>query len=256
MEPVSSFWWGDALGPLHRACLRSVLRVGHPMRLYCYRPPRDVPKGVELLDAARIVPETALIRHDKTGSFALFSDRFRYALLRAVGGTWVDADIYFVRPLPADRDYIVGEQEPGVANGAVLKLPAESAVLADLNAIFEAPATPFWLSRRARAGQMLRRRLGLASGPATMAWGTAGPHGLTALLKRHHLWHVVFPSDLFYPVGWRDAAWIANPGKGPGDVATADTVAVHLWSSRLEPLLRQPPAPGSFHERLLAEGSE
>jgi hypothetical protein len=256
MEPVSSFWWGEALGPLHRACLRSALRVGHDVRLYCYRAPRDVPRGVALLDAATILPETALLRHRETGSVALFSDRFRYALLRGGGGTWADADMYFLRPLPEGRGYLVGEQEAGVANGAVLKLPADSAVLADLNAIFEAPAAPFWLSRRARAGQAGRRRLGLASGPATMAWGTAGPHAITALLKRHGLWHVVLPAASFYPVDWREAEWLAEPGTRLADMTTADSVAVHLWSSRIAPLLRRAPAAGSFLERLLAEGAE
>jgi hypothetical protein len=215
-----------------------------------------VPAGVELRDAAKILPQSAVVQHRKSGSPALFSDRFRYALLRQAPAIWVDSDMYFVRPLSPERDHIVGEQEAGVANGAVLKLLPDTPVLADLNALFEAPGTPFWLSRREKAKAMLRRRLGLPAGLAAMPWGTAGPHALTALLKRHGLWHVVLPRDVFYPAGWREAEWLVDPGKDLSDFVTPDTIAVHLWASRVTYLLRQSPARGSFLERLLAEGSE
>src|SRR3712207_7292675 len=46
-----------------RACLRSALRQGHPLTLYCYDAPDGVPEGVELADAGSIVPRSRVIRH-------------------------------------------------------------------------------------------------------------------------------------------------------------------------------------------------
>lgn len=61
-------WIGPPLGPVERACMRSVLRQGHPLSLYRYAAPDGVPDGVELRDAAELIPESEDIRH-KSGSF-------------------------------------------------------------------------------------------------------------------------------------------------------------------------------------------
>src|SRR5687768_2878830 len=82
-----TLWIGPSLGAVERACLKSVLRQGHRLALYCYREPIGVPDGVELRDAAEILPEHRIIRH-KTGSVALFANWFRYELQRRSLGTW------------------------------------------------------------------------------------------------------------------------------------------------------------------------
>src|SRR6476659_583016 len=86
-----TLWIGDSLGPIERACLRSVLGHGHALTLYCYKEPIGIPAGVDLADASAILPESAVLR-DSTGSVALFSDWFRYELLQRGLGTWVDTD--------------------------------------------------------------------------------------------------------------------------------------------------------------------
>lgn len=231
-----------------------MVRAGHRVRVYCYAPVEGLPEGVEIADAAEILPEESVVRH-RSGSVALFSDRFRYALLRRGLGLWVDLDMYLLRPIEPQGPYVVGEQEPGVANGAVLLLPTDAPVLAELLALFEEGAPiPSFLPpvEKVRAGA--RRLLGRKAGLATLPWGTAGPHALTALLRAHDLWGEVLPRETFYPAPWRDAAWIADSGRKLESVVTPGTVGIHLWNSRIAALKDGPAAAGSFLERLQREG--
>ena len=120
-----TLWIGDSLGPVERACLRSVLRQGHALTLYCYREPIGIPAGVDVADASAILPESAVLR-DSTGSVALFSDWFRYELLQRGLGTWVDTDVYLVRALDTESPYLFGIKSPGILNNAVLRAPPEA----------------------------------------------------------------------------------------------------------------------------------
>src|SRR4029079_12546124 len=84
-----TLWVGEGFGAVERACLRSVVRQGHRLTLYCYREPIGIPDGVELQDASQVLPATAVMRH-RRGSVAPFSDWFRYELLKRGLGTWID----------------------------------------------------------------------------------------------------------------------------------------------------------------------
>src|SRR4051812_36919063 len=92
------FWMGPRFGPVERACARSVLRQGHRLRLWCYRPVDGMPDGIERANAAEILPERSVITH-ATGSVSLFSNWFRYKLQRLGLGTWLDCDVYLLRPI-------------------------------------------------------------------------------------------------------------------------------------------------------------
>ena len=177
-------WIGPSLGRVERACLRSVLRQGHPVSLFCYRRPDGVPEGVELRDAAEVLPETAIVRHEG-GSVALFANRFRYELQRREMGIWLDADIYLLAPLPCDRPNLFAWQEPDIIATAVLRLPADSPVLPPLLALFEERVIPEWLQPDERLAAWLRRSLTGRTGLSRMPWGSAGPNALTALAIRH-----------------------------------------------------------------------
>src|SRR4051812_12851319 len=103
--PCVSLWIGPRLGAVERACLRSMLRVGHPVTLYCYQEPAGVPEGVQLADAREVLAEELIIRHH-SGSVSLFSNRFRYELQRRAAGTWVDLDHYCLAPIPGTDPYL------------------------------------------------------------------------------------------------------------------------------------------------------
>ncbi len=255
MTHCCGFWIGQALGPVERACLRSVLRQGHTLSLYCYSRLEGVPAGVEVKDAAEIVSRESIFLHAR-GSVAPFADLFRYELQRRRRGTWIDCDMYLVAPVPDGVDYIMGIQdESGTISNAILRLPPDCPVLAPLIALFDGKDVPPWLNRRERAKAYLSllRRGRVAVG--TMPWGTSGPRGLTALARTHGLSHLAQPRDVFYPMPWQQAEWILDPDIQLDQVLSPRTIGIHLYNEMIKDAKAQPAPPGSFLERLQREGS-
>lgn len=249
-----TLWIGPRLGAVERACLRSVVRQGHSLALYCYRTPDGVPEGVEVRDAAAVLPEHLVVHH-QTGSVALFSNWFRYELQRLGAGTWLDADAYLVAPLDAERPYLVGYQEPGRLNVGILRLPPDAPILDPLLAVFEEREVPHWLRGRDRVAAHWRRRRTGRTGVARMSWGATGPAAMTALAPTHGVAASALDREVLYPVPFTDAGWIRDPSRRLDDVITARTVSVHLWNELIKPFKEQPAPAGSFLARLQQEGA-
>jgi hypothetical protein len=248
-----TLWIGPRLGPVERACLKSVLNQGHPLALYCYGEPEGVPDGVELRDAGTILPRDRIIRHE-TGSFSLFSNWFRYELQRREAGTWVDCDVYLLAPLDGTSPSLFGEEEPGRINTGVLRLPPDSPVLTPLIDLFEEQTVPAWLPFRPRMAAHLRLWSRGRTGLASMPWGSTGPRALSHLARRHDIGRFALPSEIFYPAHWQDALWITDPDRTIDEMITPRTVALHLWNERIKRVKDLPARPGSFLARLQDEG--
>jgi hypothetical protein len=74
-----------------------VVAVLH-MHLYTFNPARrQVPDGVVLKDAEVIISNDTVKR--KYNHVQTFADLFRYEMLRALGGWWVDLYLILLRPL-------------------------------------------------------------------------------------------------------------------------------------------------------------
>jgi hypothetical protein len=252
MTACVTLWIGPRLGAVERACMKSVLRQGHPLTLYCYDLPEGVPPGVAIEDAAAIIPRERIVCH-RNGSVALFADWFRYELQRRGCGTWVDADVYLLAPLPPEPPYLFG-REGRFINQAVLRLPADCPVIAEAIALFEEEAIPSWLGPRDRLAARWRLLKSGRAGIEDMPWGTTGPHAFTALLVRHGLADQALPKATFYPAGWEKADWIRDPGVALDDMAGEGTIAVHLWNQLIKGYKDQPAPVGSFLARLQREG--
>jgi hypothetical protein len=247
-------WIGPSLGPVERACIRSVLRQGHALSLYCYAPPAGVPEGVVLRDAAEIVPESGIVRH-RGGSAALFANLFRYRLQQAGRGIWLDCDIYLLAPIRRKGGHLFGEEAPGRINTAVLRLPPDSPLLPPLIACFDDRNVPPWIPLGARLAARWRLALTGRAGLSRMPWGVAGPLAITALAREYGLSAQAQPPEIFYPMPWQQAAWIRDPARRLEEVTTPRTVAVHLWNERIKHFKDAPAPPGSFLARLQREGA-
>lgn len=247
-----TLWIGDGFGAVERACLRSVLRQGHRPILYCYREPIGIPEGVEIQDASAILPETSIVRH-RGGSVAPFSDWFRYELMRRGLGTWIDTDMYLVRPLDGEAKFLFGEERPGIINNAVLRLPADSAALEELLMPFR-DITPAWLSPKHRVSSHLRKWWKGSLDVGAMPWGTTGPAALTAAVAKFGLSSCALPPPVFYPVPWEQAAWILDPRLRLDQMMTGETVGIHLWNECIKNFKDDPAPIGSFLEELHCEG--
>jgi hypothetical protein len=248
-----TLWIGPRLGRVERACLRSWLRQGHEVHLYAYDRPEGVPDGVMLKDAAEVVPEHRVV-HYHTGSVSLFSNLFRYALQLAGRGTWLDCDIYLLKPLDGARPYLFGEEAPGVIGTGVLRLPARSPILPPLLSIFEERAVPDWLPWRARLAALWRRLSRGRIGLDRMPWGSTGPKAFTALAHRHGLAGLALPAATFCPFGWPEADWIRQPRELFEDRIGPATIGIHLWNERIKHFKDVAAPEGSFLARLQQEG--
>jgi hypothetical protein len=251
---LTTMWIGPSLGRLERACLRSALRMGHAVSLYCYSVPDGIPEGVDVVDAATVLPESRVVRHE-SGSVALFTNLFRYELQRLGAGTWVDTDVYLLAPLEDARPYLFGWQQPGIVSTGVLRLPADSPVLEPLMRVFDETEVPFWLPWRQRRAARARLRSTGRTGLSHMPWGSAGPHAFTALVRRHRLESWALPSQVFYPVPYERAAWITDPGVRLEDVVQPETLCVHLWNELVKSYKDDSAPAGSFLARLQEEGA-
>lgn len=126
----------------------------------CLDEPEDAPTGVTLVDAEKTMPRSRFFVDRKTQYYAMFSDLFRYALLRAGAGIYVDCDVYCLKPIP-DAEYIygwdTGDPDDIIATG-VLKLPPGCPLLDDMWKAANDPAfVPPWFkaSKRAKLHQRL-----------------------------------------------------------------------------------------------------
>ena len=251
LEPCHALWIGERLGPVAGACLRSFVRVGHPVVLHCYDEPRDVPDGVVLSDAATLVPRDRVFTHARTGSYALFSNYFRYQIMQRSLGLYVDCDVVCVRPVPT-RSYLFGLQDAETINGAVLKLPSGSRLLGDLTALFDPGVfAPPWYSRRRRLEQYIKTLLGRPADLAHARWGVAGPVALTWFAKKHGLRDWAQPMDVLYPVPHTEVSRFLDPDVTWESLITEQTCCVHLWNEKLRRENLQAIRPGSPLQRLL-----
>ncbi|MGH6785514.1 MAG: hypothetical protein ACREBO_01685 [Novosphingobium sp.] len=247
-------WVEGRLGPVERACMRSVLAQGHRLILWHYAPLEGVPEGVELRDGAAIVPRERLFRHVPTGSYSLFSNLFRYELLRQGHGLWLDGDVYLLKPIASGDGHVFGFAQPGTVASAILGMPAGSPVLTDLIGYFDARRVPPWLPIRWRLRYAWQKVLRGTYRIETMPWGNLGPVALTNAIARHGLQDRIRNQAVFSPWTWREAHWIFDPDMHLEDRATQQTLAVHLFNEIIRSAKDSRPAAGSFLERLHQEG--
>jgi hypothetical protein len=248
-------WIGDRLSAVERACMRSVTRQGHRLVLYTYDPVEGVPEGVECADASTILPRETIVRHS-SGSVALFSDRFRFELMRRGLGLWLDADAYLVAPLTIDPDrHFFAYCEPGAIGSGVLYLPQSSPIIAPVLALFEAPYIPDWMLKRDWLRAHWRR---LRAGKIVLGdlpWGVAGPMAINALARRNGLIEQVLPSEVLYPWHWRQADWIFDPERSLDAFVRPETRALHMYNYVIASRKDLPAPQGSFMHRLQQEGA-
>lgn len=248
-----TLWIGDALGPVERACLRSVARH-HSTALYCYWPISGVPDEVEVRDASEILPYE-IVTEPWVARADLYSDWFRYELLKRGLGTWVDADIYLLSALDLESPYLFGFESPTHLNTAVFRAPSESPLVQRLLQPFHKRTTPKWLPwhkyAAKRAREVLTGRVNLTNLP----WGTMSPIALTALARELGLTELAQPKERFYPVPWQQARWVLDPDVALNQVIADGTVAIHLWNYCIASFKDAPAPAGSFLDRLQREGA-
>jgi Glycosyltransferase sugar-binding region containing DXD motif len=207
-----SFWSGPELTPLEQLCVQSFLEHGYGFVLYAYGDVANVPDGCSVENAEEILPEDDVFLHDEgihAESVGAFSDVFRYHLLRARGGWWVDTDVICLRGDVPESEYVFAEQESGLVNGAILRAPAGSRLLA-------------LACERSRAADTGTR------------FGSVGPRLLTDVVGELGLASHAWPGAALYPIGWNEALDTLDPDRRTTlEERSMDSYFFHLWGEML-----------------------
>lgn len=244
-----TFWQGPVTW-FERLCFASAVAVGHKLTVYSYKPISDLPPGVAVGDAEGVLPATKLFRHRRSGSLAMFSDLFRYEGLRRGLGTWVDADIFFLRPL-ATADIILTRGGKNHISNAVLRLPPDHPFLAEIRRLSESRVVmaAHW-PLKTKLHQVMRICIGRPMTLPEMRLATFGPPALTWYVRRHGLEALALPPDTFSPLVGPQVHYAFNPEIDIEQFFTSNTLGVHLLNSEIAHRKSCPPPSGSFLARM------
>lgn len=227
-QTVHMFWIGDKLGPVYAACIRSIMRQGHDVVMHQYSRSRDLPDGVKVFDAKKLMRPDEIVRHRDSGSLSMAANIYRYRMQREGLGLYLDCDVYLLKPVP-ENDYVLGWESPTSINNAVLKLPPESELLKSILDFSEDPYfIPPWLPSKRRLELRLRKILGWGKPISHHAWGTSGPKLVSYAVECLHMQHVVAPIDVFYPLHHDYVSLLNREGVALSHLVTPNSVGIHL----------------------------
>tara|TARA_B110000908_G_scaffold163584_1_gene210332 strand:+ start:694 stop:1512 length:819 start_codon:yes stop_codon:yes gene_type:complete len=245
--PIATLWIGDTLGDLEKLSLLSFAHQGHPVTLFHTHPLQD-PRldGVTLRHAHDVFEyEDSLLDQAAPAAFA---DLFRLRMVRDTDLTWVDTDVFCLKPFLASDGYLIGFESDTTVNNAVLRLPSNSEALNALIDVFSEPSfVPPWLSKPdAKEVKKLPPEQRLL-GSAKQVPNAFGPLAITWALKETGEVAHALPFDHLNPVPWPLGDIYFNPHGGVEGWLTDNTMGVHMYASRVRAVhKRTPPYVGSF----------
>lgn len=238
LAEIHALWIGKSLGKISHCCLKSFIMRGHKVYLHVYEDIDDLPDGIMMVDANLTIPSSKIIKHKKTGSYALFSDIFRYELLKQKNDNtlYVDCDVYCLSPIIIpNHGYLLGFEDDKSINGAVLALPSESVLLGELlKAAYDPMFIPPWFSSSKQWRFKVKKKIGIGRGIEDMPWGIIGPAAITYYIKKLEIEDKVVSADVFYPVHYTKVrGYLNDPELSIVDLITSRTLCFHLYNEML-----------------------
>lgn len=136
-KTVNALWIGKTLSPTELLTIKSFIDNGHNFVLWAYDEiETPLPEGTILNDANEIFSRKYVFcykysnqfGHGK-GSYAGFSDIFRYKLLYLHGGWWTDMDVTCLKPLDFEDEYVFRTHHSLPLVGNIMKCPPNSKLM-------------------------------------------------------------------------------------------------------------------------------
>lgn len=134
---VHGLWIGKVLSSIELLTIKSFLHNGYTFHLWLYEElETSLPEGCIVEDASSIMPRNTVFTYRYAsqygigkGSYAGFSDIFRYKLLYDRGGWWVDMDVTCLKPFDVEGPYFFRKHHELPLVGNVMKAPKGSPVM-------------------------------------------------------------------------------------------------------------------------------
>jgi hypothetical protein len=255
LRPVASLWIGTELHYINQLCLKSHLRHGHPVTLYCTDEITNVPEGVEVQPASNIMDIPMNIVEHTSASF--LSNVFRYKMIRQTGAIWIDCDAFCNRPFPDESEWIfAGHGMRGALNCGVVSLPSNCELMDRLLAYYDdLPDYPPWWNKSQRK-KMDRQDDGLPLAVRIYnAERTAfGPQAFTHFAKETGDFDLAMASEVLYPVPLQLNDIFFDPHGPVEGWFTDKTLSVHLYTNGTKPWWRKHiPLANSYAARMCEE---
>ena len=136
-ECIHALWIGNRLSALELLTIESFLSNHHQFVLWSYEKIlTTLPGQLILKDANQIIPREKIFQYKNRnqfghgkGSYAGFSDIFRYKLLYEHGGWWVDMDVTCLKPLDFPTPYVFRSHHDLKVVGNIMKCPPKSELM-------------------------------------------------------------------------------------------------------------------------------
>lgn len=136
-QVVNGLWIQGNLTALELLTIHSFLSNGFLFQLWTYEPTTiNAPTGTTIKNANEIIPfdkvfiyKNINIHGHGKGSYAGFSDIFRYKLLYEYGGIWSDMDITCLKNFEIKQDYFFRFHHKVGAVGNFMKCPEKSSLM-------------------------------------------------------------------------------------------------------------------------------
>lgn len=210
MVIINSLWIGGDLSRFEHACLKSHVLVGHEHHLWCYSPIKNIPDGIIIRDGREILPEKDIFvyktGHVKgTGSYAAFSNIFRYKLLFERGGWWSDVDVAAIKKWDFNKSEIIAleESDPIYPATCVIKTQKESKLAK-------------FLYKKSRV-----------CNKDTLIWGHIGPILMTEAIYKLGLHSSIVAKCSFCPIRWQDYEKLITDNI---EINKDCTYGIHFWN--------------------------
>lgn len=248
LERLNALWFGDQLRYMEQLSIVSAMDAGHPVTVYSYTPDSltGVPSGAKIGDARDVMSDERRTRLLQGRYRALGSDFFRYEVFAKGLGYWVDLDVLVLKPLAFEEEHVFGWEHATSINGAVLRLPQASKMLAELRNIPESNWCPPYFGPRRKAAYYFKRLTSAEVRLEDLPWGAVGPAMITYLARKYDTARLAQPKSVFYPLDYDQATKLFEHADVVEAMIEPNTLAVHMWNSKLRGLVDRPPPPGSY----------
>lgn len=254
-RPVASLWIGEKLQYLNQLCLKSHLRHGHPVTLYCTDEVTNAPEGVEVKPATDIMDIPMDIVEQTSASF--LSNVFRYKMIRATGAIWIDCDAFCHKPFPDDWQWIyAGHGMRGALNCGVVGLPQHCELIDQLIDYYDnlPDMVPWWNKNQRRKMERQNNDLPHAVKIYRTERTAFGPQAFTYFAQQTGDYDRAMTPDVLYPVPFQLNDIFYDPHGRVEGWFTDATVSVHLYTNGTKPWWRRHvPLENSYAWRMCQE---